>query len=209
MRIRLYQVDAFTNRVFGGNPAAVCIIDEWLEDVLMQQIAAENNLSETAFAVKLDNAYEIRWFTPNSEVDLCGHATLATAHVLFEHYQFPGEKIIFQSMTRGELAVLREGEFLTLDFPADPPEKIDSPQKLIDAIEDIDDEEVISVDYPGDLSSCTIEIAGVDNSLYITSHSFSIKSHECVEPKSLIESFNDAQVLLINTHELRMLPFKS
>lgn len=82
-------------------------------------------------------------------------------------------------------------------------------EKLIDAIEDIDDEEVISVDYPGDLSSCTIEIAGVDNSLYITSHSFSIKSHECVEPKSLIESFNDAQVLLINTHELRMLPFKS
>jgi len=134
MRIKLYQVDAFTNRVFGGNPAAVCIIDEWLEDVLMQQIAAENNLSETAFAVKLDNAYEIRWFTPNSEVDLCGHATLATAHVLFEHYQFPGEKIIFQSMTRGELAVLREGEFLTLDFPADPPEKIDDPQELIDAI---------------------------------------------------------------------------
>lgn len=134
MRIKLYQVDAFTNRVFGGNPAAVCIIDEWLDDVLMQQIAAENNLSETAFAVKLDAFYEIRWFTPNSEVDLCGHATLATAHVLFEHYHFPGEKIIFQSMTRGELAVLREGEFLTLDFPADPPEKIDDPQKLIDAI---------------------------------------------------------------------------
>lgn len=134
MRIKLFQVDAFTNRVFGGNPAAVCIIDDWLEDVLMQQIAAENNLSETAFAVKLDNAYEIRWFTPNSEVDLCGHATLATAHVLFEHYYFPHEKIIFQSTTRGELAVLREGDFLTLDFPADPPEKIDDPQKLIDAI---------------------------------------------------------------------------
>ena len=82
MRIRLYQVDALTNRVFGGNPAAVCIIDKWLEDVLMQQIAAENNLSETAFVMKFDNAYEIRWFTPNSEVDLCGHATLATAHVL-------------------------------------------------------------------------------------------------------------------------------
>jgi hypothetical protein len=82
-------------------------------------------------------------------------------------------------------------------------------EKLIDAIEDIDDEDVISVDYPGDLSSCTIEIAGVDNSLYITSSSFSIKSHKCVEPKSLIKSFNDAQVLLINTHELRMLPFKS
>ena len=134
MRIKLYQVDAFTERVFGGNPAAVCILDEWLDDELMQNIAAENNLSETAFAVRLDNAYEIRWFTPNSEVDLCGHATLACAHVLFEHYHFPGDKIIFQSMSKGELAVMREGEFLTLDFPADPPEKIDDPQKLLDAI---------------------------------------------------------------------------
>jgi PhzF family phenazine biosynthesis protein len=134
MKIKLFQVDAFTDRVFGGNPAAVCIIDEWLEDELMQNIAAENNLSETAFAVKIDSAYEIRWFTPNSEVDLCGHATLASAHVLYKHYHFPGDKIIFQSRTRGELAVLREGEFLTLDFPADPPVKIDGPQKLIDAI---------------------------------------------------------------------------
>jgi len=134
MRIKLYQVDAFTERVFGGNPAAVCILDEWLDDELMQNIAAENNLSETAFAVRLDNAYEIRWFTPNSEVDLCGHATLACAHVLFEHYHFPGDKIIFQSMSKGKLAVMREGEFLTLDFPADPPEKIDDPQKLLDAI---------------------------------------------------------------------------
>ena len=134
MRIKLYQVDAFTERVFGGNPAAVCILDEWLDDELMQSIAAENNLSETVFAVKLDSAYEIRWFTPNSEVDLCGHATLACAHVLFEHYHFPGDKIIFQSMSKGELAVMREGEFLTLDFPADPPEKIDDPQKLLDAI---------------------------------------------------------------------------
>jgi len=134
MRIKLYQVDAFTERVFGGNPAAVCILDEWLDDEMMQNIAAENNLSETAFAVRLDNAYEIRWFTPNSEVDLCGHATLACAHVLFEHYHFPGDKIIFQSMSKGKLAVMREGEFLTLDFPADPPEKIDDPQKLLDAI---------------------------------------------------------------------------
>ena len=134
MRIKLYQIDAFTARVFGGNPAAVCILDKWLDDELMQNIAAENNLSETAFAVKLDNAYEIRWFTPNSEVDLCGHATLASAHVLFTHYHFPGDKIIFQSMSKGELAVMRAGEFLTLDFPADPPEKLDHPQKLLDAI---------------------------------------------------------------------------
>lgn len=134
MRIKLFQVDAFTDRVFGGNPAAVCILDEWLDDELMQNIAAENNLSETAFAIKLDGGYKIRWFTPNSEVDLCGHATLASAHVLFEHYHFPGDKIIFQSMKKGKLAVMRAGRLLTLDFPADPPEKIDHHRKLIDAI---------------------------------------------------------------------------
>jgi PhzF family phenazine biosynthesis protein len=134
MRITLYQVDAFTDRVFGGNPAAVCILEQWLDDELMQNIAAENNLSETAFAVKHDNDYKIRWFTPNSEVDLCGHATLATAHVLFKHYNYPGKKIIFQSMTRGELGVLREDDFLTLDFPTDTIEHVDAPQKLVDAI---------------------------------------------------------------------------
>lgn len=134
MRIRLYQVDAFTDRVFGGNPAAVCILDEWLDDRLMQNIAAENNLSETAFAVNNDGEYKIMWFTPNSEVDLCGHATLASAHVLFEHYHFPGDKINFQSIKRGKLSVLREGDLLSLDFPADPPEKIDKPKKLVDAM---------------------------------------------------------------------------
>ncbi len=92
MKINLFQVDAFTERIFGGNPAAVCIIEKWLDETLMQQIAAENNLSETAFAVAKDDAYEIRWFTPNSEVDLCGHATLATAHVLFNHVGFAWRK---------------------------------------------------------------------------------------------------------------------
>jgi PhzF family phenazine biosynthesis protein len=134
VRITLYQVDAFTDRVFGGNPAAVCILEEWLDEQLMQDIAAENNLSETAFAVPLNGDYEIRWFTPNSEVDLCGHATLASAHVLFQHNHFPGEKIIFQSMTSGQLAVYREGDFLTLDFPADTIEQVDAPQNLVDAI---------------------------------------------------------------------------
>ena len=134
MRIKIFQVDAFTSRVFGGNPAAVCILDDWLDDALMQQIAAENNLSETAFAVKLDKAYEIRWFTPNTEVDLCGHATLATAHVLFNHYGFAREKIVFQTQVRGTLGVTKKADLLTLDFPADPPEKIVIPHKLLDAI---------------------------------------------------------------------------
>ncbi len=134
MRITLYQVDAFTDRVFGGNPAAVCILEDWLDEQLMQNIAAENNLPETAFAVKPDGDYEIRWFTPKSEVDLCGHATLATAHVLYQHIHFPGEKIVFQSMRSGQLAVYREGDLLTLDFPADTLEQVEVPQNLVDAI---------------------------------------------------------------------------
>ena len=134
MKIRLFQVDAFTDRVFGGNPAAVCILDTWLDTTLMQQIAAENNLSETAFAVAKNNAYEIRWFTPMSEVDLCGHATLAAAHVLFNHYGFEGEKIIFHTQERGQLGVKKDGDKLTLDFPADPPKKIDFPKDLIDGM---------------------------------------------------------------------------
>lgn len=83
MKQKIYQIDAFTDTIFGGNPAAVCILESWLSDKLMQQIAAENNLAETAFAVKSGNNYELRWFTPELEVDLCGHATLATAYVLF------------------------------------------------------------------------------------------------------------------------------
>ena len=134
MDVKLYQVDAFTDRMFGGNPAAVCILEDWLDDALMQAIAAENNLSETAFAVASDGGYGIRWFTPESEVELCGHATLATAHVLFEHAGFPGNRIIFRSMKRGELAVLREGEWLTLDFPADTLEQVDAPRDLVDAV---------------------------------------------------------------------------
>ena len=85
--IKIYQVDAFTDTIFSGNPAAVCVLDKWLSSDVMQQIASENNLSETAFLVKNDNQYDIRWFTPNVEVDLCGHATLASAFVLFKFYE--------------------------------------------------------------------------------------------------------------------------
>ncbi len=134
MKIKMFQVDAFTDRVFGGNPAAVCIIEDWLDEILMQQIAGENNLSETAFAVKSDDHYEIRWFTPTSEVDLCGHATLAATHVLFQHYHVPGDQIRFRSMKMGDLAVRRKGEYLTLDFPADPVEQVKITQALIDAM---------------------------------------------------------------------------
>ena len=97
MEIQLYQVDAFADRAFSGNPAAVCQLDEWIDDERLQQIAEENNLSETAFYVVVDEGIELRWFTPEHEVDLCGHATLATAEVLFEHQLFSSKQIHFFS----------------------------------------------------------------------------------------------------------------
>jgi PhzF family phenazine biosynthesis protein len=127
MKLHLYQVDAFTEKVFGGNPAAVCPLDEWLTDEQMQHIAAENNLAETAFFVKKNDAFEIRWFTPKIEVDLCGHATLATAHVMFNHLNYPDKQIVFFSAKSGELRVYKNEDLLTLDFPADDFEKIEMP----------------------------------------------------------------------------------
>jgi PhzF family phenazine biosynthesis protein len=121
MRIPIYQVDAFTDRLFGGNPAAICPLEDWLTDDIMQKIAMENNLAETAFIVKDDNNdYHIRWFTPTVEVKLCGHATLASAHVLFNRLGYPGNAIIFHSKS-GPLKVTRSGDDITLDFPADMP----------------------------------------------------------------------------------------
>ena len=116
--MKLYQVDAFSNGLFTGNPAAVCPLSEWLSDELMQNIAMENNLAETAFYVKENDHFRIRWFTPAVEVDLCGHATLAAAHVLFHHENFKGNEILFTSRS-GILKVSKENEKLTLDFPVD------------------------------------------------------------------------------------------
>lgn len=127
MKLQIYQVDAFTKKVFGGNPAAVCPLDEWLSDEIMQKIAMENNLAETAFFVQKNNQYEIRWFTPAVEVDLCGHATLATAHVLFSHLNHEGKTIRFFSHRSGELTVTKNKDFLTLNFPTDLYEKVEMP----------------------------------------------------------------------------------
>lgn len=121
-RIPLYQVDAFTDRLFGGNPAAVCPLDSWLPDQELQAIAAENNLSETAYIVPSEEAgadYRIRWFTPASEVDLCGHATLATGYVLFHCLGFDGQTVRFSSRS-GILSLDRDGDELALDFPSQP-----------------------------------------------------------------------------------------
>jgi PhzF family phenazine biosynthesis protein len=135
MKRTLYQVDAFASEVFKGNPAAVCICDQWPDRSLMQQVANENNLSETAFAVPVQERYEIRWFTPAMEVELCGHATLATAHVLFNHMDHPGERILFDTVHSGRLIVKRRGEMLTLDFPADSMEEMVVSELIVTALQ--------------------------------------------------------------------------
>ncbi|GLU43109.1 PhzF family phenazine biosynthesis protein [Allomuricauda sp. NBRC 101325] len=120
MRQKIYQIDAFTAQTFGGNPAAVCILDSWLSPESMQKIAQENHLAETAFAVKREDIYEIRWFTPEVEVDLCGHATLATAYVIFHYYELEKNTIQFYSSRSGDLYVNKaDNNWLTMDFPTD------------------------------------------------------------------------------------------
>lgn len=130
MKIVQYQVDAFADRVFEGNPAAVCPLRAWLDDSVLQAIAAENNLSETAFFVPSGSGFQLRWFTPVAEVDLCGHATLASAHVLFEHFAFLERTIEFATRS-GRLTVERSNGLLVMDFPARPPEPCHAPEALI------------------------------------------------------------------------------
>lgn len=120
MQLKIYQVDAFAGEVFTGNPAAVCPLEEWADEKLMQKIAMENNLSETAFYVRRKEVVEIRWFTPAAEVDLCGHATLATSYVLFNEENYQGNVIRFVSKS-GELVVRKEGNLITMNFPSDKP----------------------------------------------------------------------------------------
>lgn len=135
MKIKLFQVDAFTDQLFGGNPAAVCLLDAWLDKETMQHIAAENNLAETAFVVQANQPFEIRWFTPTIEVDLCGHATLAAAHVFFRHLNYNQTVIHFHSHLSGRLSVENDGPNLKLDFPADQIEELELPQTLREAFD--------------------------------------------------------------------------
>lgn len=131
--IPLYQVDAFTDTLFRGNPAAVCPLDNWLSDDLMQRIAAENNLSETAFFVGKNGRYRLRWFTPACEVDLCGHATLATSWVIFNRLGDGSTTLRFETRS-GELVVKQQGELIAMDFPAQPSERVDIDSRLSAAL---------------------------------------------------------------------------
>ena len=133
MPLHQFQIDAFTNRPFHGNPAAVCPLGKWLPDEVMQAIAGENNLSETAFFVPSDKGYALRWFTPVREVDLCGHATLATAHALFEHLGYTSPSITFETRS-GDLTVERRDGRLVMDFPACPLQPCDLPELLAEGL---------------------------------------------------------------------------
>jgi PhzF family phenazine biosynthesis protein len=132
--ISLYQVDAFTGTLFSGNPAAVCPLQAWLPDSLLQSIAAENNLSETAFFLPSGSGYELRWFTPTHEVRLCGHATLASAFVLWNCLGETAEELQFSTRDSGELRVSRDGDTLWLDLPAQAIEPAECPADVIDAL---------------------------------------------------------------------------
>ena len=124
-KIKIYQVDAFTNNLFSGNPAAVCLLDNWLPDEVMQSIALENNLSETAFLIKKKDKFFLRWFTPKVEIDLCGHATLATAHILYSEMNLKSDFIEFHIKSGDVLTVNRNENLLIMNFPAYEPKIVD------------------------------------------------------------------------------------
>jgi PhzF family phenazine biosynthesis protein len=146
MKIPIYQIDAFTSDVFGGNPAAVCPLEYWLEDNILQKIANENNLSETAFFVDRGGFYQIRWFTPQIEIDLCGHATLASAYVIMKHLNPSSNRVVFGSPS-GELKVSEKDDIYSLDFPAHIPEPCDAPDDLLRSMDIIPDKVLASDNY--------------------------------------------------------------
>ncbi len=145
-RIRIYQVDAFSSQVFSGNPAAICPLEEWLPDDQMQAIAGENNLSETAFFVRNGEGYGLRWFTPAVEIDLCGHATLASAFIILNDLTPSENSVRFQTKS-GTLVVNREGDLYSLDFPSRPPAECDVPSQLVEALGASPDAVLAARDY--------------------------------------------------------------
>lgn len=133
MKIPIYQIDAFTQKLFGGNPAAICQLPYWLDDSTLLNIAIENNLAETGYFVKKDDVYEIRWFMPYAEIDLCGHATLAAAFVIFNYLDTSTKEITFSSKSGILKAKKEENNSITLDFPSRPPKQIDIPKEVFKA----------------------------------------------------------------------------
>lgn len=132
-RARYFHIDAFTHQLFSGNPAGVCLLDQWPDDALLQKVAAENNLSETAYLVPTKDGYHLRWFTPAVEVDLCGHATLASAHLVFTELKTKAAVVTFETRS-GNLTVRRSGELMVMDFPARPAVSAPAPAGLIEGL---------------------------------------------------------------------------
>lgn len=147
MKIPLYQIDAFTGRVFGGSPAAVCLLEEWLDEKVLQSVALENNLPATAFLIDRGEHFDLRWFTPTAEIELCGHATLASAHVLFEEIDIGGDTVHFETRHSGRLTVRRGGGRLTMDFPAKPPRPVENSGALALALGGAPVEALACVNY--------------------------------------------------------------
>ncbi len=146
MKLKYFQVDAFTKQMFKGNPAGVCLLDHWFSDDILQKIAFENNLSETAFIVKISSGYELRWFTPIKEIELCGHATLASAWVIFNHIDSTLSKIYFSTKS-GTLIVIRQNNSLEMDFPSRKINQVDPPKSLVKGLGMTPLETYLSVDY--------------------------------------------------------------
>jgi PhzF family phenazine biosynthesis protein len=146
MHIPIYQIDAFTSHVFGGNPAAVCPLERWLDDATLQAIAAENNLSETAFFIPQGDGYALRWFTPTTEVDLCGHATLASAFVIFSDLD-PARVAVTFATRSGDLTVRRDGDLIVMDFPTLAPEPCAAPDALLAGLGAAPREVSVAMDY--------------------------------------------------------------
>lgn len=146
MNLTIYQIDSFANKTFEGNPAAICPLQEWLEDDILLSIAEENNLSETAYFIKNENTFHIRWFTPTTEVDLCGHATLAAAFVIFNELKYKQNTISFESKS-GNLTVTKNEDCLFMNFPAQPPIPCELPDKINQAFHIKPIEALKSEDY--------------------------------------------------------------
>lgn len=146
MELSIYQIDAFAKKTFEGNPAAICPLDAWLPDEVLLSIAEENNLSETAYFIKTKTGYHIRWFTPTTEVDLCGHATLAAAFVIFNELGYKGNSISFESKS-GILKVGKDNDLLIMDFPSQPPTTCELPTEIQQAFDVMPTECLKSEDY--------------------------------------------------------------
>lgn len=168
MELPVYQADAFTGAVFGGNPAAVIPLQQWLPDWLLQQIAVENNLSETAFVVPAEQGFQLRWFTPAAEVDLCGHATLAAAHIAFTRLGWPMTQIQFQTRS-GVLTVTRQGDYYEMDFPGSWPQPVTAPDGLAEALGATPQQVLAAYDYIVVLSSAD-EVRALQPDLQVLAH---------------------------------------